>query len=619
MSHHATTVANPINSGTRPSEDSQLPPGVIGELLNTDFYRQYGWFERFMEIVFRLRQRGVTAREEVYYGVIQFISCLYVLAVVPQQLDAAGYNSHATVCIVAGVSGLGSILAGLITNLPIIVVPPTAVSIFLSVFIRQYDMPFQNASTAVVGAGLMLMLFGSRALGRLITVCIPDCLKVGVAIGIGLFTSMAGSTDVNLAVNGEYTLLQMGYVSPEVLITFSGVIIIAVALHYHFKASFCYSLIFCTLVWWIYSGDWPGSVVQTPNVLANAFPKTRSRIILLTFDIFILNVLFLNGLVGALSELAKLTRKDGSVPRGRWFYILCGLMSVLSGFFNGAPVLISPESSAGIKAGAKTGLSSVVCGCLFLLSAFFAPVFVGIPYAATSGVLIVIGALLFQNVSKLDWKKIDEAIPCYCTLFYILATYSILKGAAIGYCVYIIMHIFTGDIEIVIRSAIAAFLDPVKFKKDQKLAKKQKQRKKQRKYRNSADNDNKHSIAGVLSQGPTTSNAVTDSKNDKGSTEEADQNNRVSFFLEETRSEQLLSNETVTNTITSQEVPIRSCIATFFEWLALDQPDMMTDMNMGLYVGDVDDTQEGMGESDDDDCDLENDLGEPRNNIVTEL
>ena len=100
-------------------------------------------------------------------------------------------------------------------------------------------MPYQNASIAVVASGLMVMLFGHRALGRLITVCIPDCLKVGVAIGIGLFTSMAGSTDVNLVVNGEYTLLQMGFVSPEVLITFSGVIIITVALHYKFKAAFC--------------------------------------------------------------------------------------------------------------------------------------------------------------------------------------------------------------------------------------------------------------------------------------------------------------------------------------------------------------------------------------------
>jgi len=86
------TITNPMN---RASEDSQLPPGVIGELLNTDFYRKYGWFERLLEIIFRLRHRGVTAREELYYGLIQFISCLYVLAVVPQQLEAAGYNAPA--------------------------------------------------------------------------------------------------------------------------------------------------------------------------------------------------------------------------------------------------------------------------------------------------------------------------------------------------------------------------------------------------------------------------------------------------------------------------------------------------------------------------------------------
>ena len=71
---------------------------------------------------------------------------------------------------------------------------------------------------------------------------------------------MAGSTDVNLVVNGEYTLLQMGFVSPEVLITFSGVIIITVALHYKFKAAFCYALIFCTIVWWGYDDAWPSSI-----------------------------------------------------------------------------------------------------------------------------------------------------------------------------------------------------------------------------------------------------------------------------------------------------------------------------------------------------------------------
>jgi hypothetical protein len=119
---------------------------------------------------------------------------------------------------------------------------------------------------------------------------------------------------------------------------------------------------------------------------------------------------------------------------------------MISGFTSGPPILISPESAAGIKAGAKTGLSTLICGILFAIACFFSPLFAAVPAAGTAPLLLAVGVVLFGNVRRIDWSSIKEAIPAYCCLFFIPFTYSILRGIGFGYVMYIIMGIFTGDL-----------------------------------------------------------------------------------------------------------------------------------------------------------------------------
>lgn len=110
----------------------------------------------------------------------------------------------------------------------------------------------------------------------------------------------------------------------------------------------------------------------------------------------------------------------------------------------GPPILVSPESAAGIKAGARTGLSTVVCGILFGISVFFWPLFKAVPAAGTAPLLIIVGVVLFNNVKRVDWTEMKNAVPAYCVLFFIPFTYSILRGVAFGYVVYIFITLFTG-------------------------------------------------------------------------------------------------------------------------------------------------------------------------------
>jgi AGZA family xanthine/uracil permease-like MFS transporter len=414
-----------------PDGDHHVPrESNLHALTTLEFYQNPGWFEAMCDVLFKLQRRKTTVRAELYYGVIHFISCFYCLAVIPQQLENAGYSSRPTVVSVALCSGAGSILSGLFANLPFVLAPPTVVSIFLSVYLQQYNDGPSEGNLAVVLSGILLIFFGWRPLGRLAARLIPVPIQVGTAVGIGLLTALAGSTEINLVVSGTYTILKMGNITAEVCIAFAGVILICIAMRFHVKGSFCIAVILCSLVWWIYDNDFPTSVAATPNVnTISSQGINTANTPLLTIDLIFLYVLYLNGLMTSLSNLGALTREDDTIPRGRWIYIICGMFTVFAGCISSAPILVSPESASSIKEGAKTGLSAVVAGFLFLLAAFFSPIFEKVPAAGTSGILIMIGIILFQNVGRIDWRNLSNSAPAFVVLFYIPFTYSIIQGS----------------------------------------------------------------------------------------------------------------------------------------------------------------------------------------------
>ena len=111
------------------------------------------------------------------------------------------------------------------------------------------------------------------------------------------------------------------------------------------------------------------------------------------------------------------------------------------------PILISPESAPAIKAGARTGLSVVVCGVLFLLSTIFCPLFATLPKAATSPVLLIVGLMMFENASRVNWASVKESLPVFTLVVFIPFTYSIFIGIIFGFAIYITLAVFTGDRE----------------------------------------------------------------------------------------------------------------------------------------------------------------------------
>lgn len=454
-SESSTTGYQSLNDQHNDTNEHSTPLLKLSDAIG-DKWNDSNFANKICEILFHIQARDTTISNEVYYGIIQFISCLYVLPVIPNQMSAAGYSKGATVEAIAISCGIGCIIAGLFANLPFIVAPPTSISIFLAVFLRQDNLDSNTGRMGVIFSGVLLMLLGWRPLGQFIAKLIPLPIQAGTAIGIGMITALAGATEVNLVVSGKFTILNIGQLTPEVIVAIGGLVLVTTAMHYHVKGAFCVTLVVGTVTWWLYSDTWPSKYLARWEDKDQISWGDIGRIdwdhalykktMLLTFDLLFLYVLTLNGLARSLCDLSALTRTDGSVPRGRWLFIVCGATTIFSGFVGGPPILISPESAAGIKAGARTGLSTLVCGVLFLFSTLLMPMFSAVPPAGTSPLLIIVGVVLFQNVLRVEWHVVKDAVPAFCALFFIPFTYSILEGVALAYLMYILVTLFTGDL-----------------------------------------------------------------------------------------------------------------------------------------------------------------------------
>lgn len=220
----------------------------------------------------------------------------------------------------------------------------------------------------------------------------------------------------------------------------AGVLMINACLHYRLKGEYLMPMLACTLIWWIYDNDFPKAVMKAPRVDPIVFGGEDYRhnsMYEMAFSLLFLYLLSLSSSITSLGYTAGLIRKDGTLSRNRWLFILCGTVSLFSGYLGGPPVLVAPESITGILAGGRTGLAAVTCGWLFAITIFFEPIINRIPDVATAPIMFVIGMLMFTNVARINWTNIRESASTFVILFFVPFTYSTLTGVIMGYSMYI--------------------------------------------------------------------------------------------------------------------------------------------------------------------------------------
>ena len=430
----------------------------------------------FMEKLFKLKSHGTNARTEILAGITTFMTMAYILAVNPGILGASGMDTGAVFTATALASAIACVLMGVIANLPFALSAGMGLNAYFSyTVVLGMGYSWQTALTAVFVEGIIFIILSLTNVREAIFNAIPTNLKVAVSVGIGLFICFIGLQNAHVAVDSA-TLVSMfsfsesiksGSFSSEgitVLLALIGLLITAFLVIRQIKGNLLIGIVVTWLlgilceVTGLYvpnpdAGFYsliPSGVVSTPASLApTIFKLDFSGLLSVNFLVVMFAFLFvdlfdtLGTLIGCASK-ANMLDKEGRLPGIKGALLADSVGTVCGSCLGTSTITTFVESSSGIAEGGRTGLTAVTTGVLFLLSLFFSPIFLAIPSFSTAPALIVVGFLMMQQVTKLDWNNALDAIPAFIAIMAMPFLYSISEGISLGIISYVILNLCAG-------------------------------------------------------------------------------------------------------------------------------------------------------------------------------
>lgn len=395
---------------------------------------------------FQLDKLHSNVRTEILAGFTTFISMSYILFVNPNVLSAAGVDKGAVFTAGALAAAFGCLMMGIYAKYPIAVAPDLGINAFFaySVVIGM-GVKWQTAMAGVFVASIIFILITVFKLREMIINAIPSDMKYAISSGIGLFIAFLGLHQGGLIVANKSTVVGLGnFGSPLTWLTIIGLVVTAILMIMNVPGAIFIGMVVTTICGLAFGMiPMPHHIVSAVPSLAPTFmvgPRWVGTINTPQLWVVVLTFLLVTffDTAGTLVGLAQQAgfMKDNRMPRvGR------ALMSDSSAMLVGSVLGTSPigafvESSAGIAVGGRSGLTAVVTGILFIFSLFFSPLLTVVTDQVTAPALIIVGVLMAQNLSHIQWTKLEIAIPAFLTVLCMPLTYSISDGMALGFIMY---------------------------------------------------------------------------------------------------------------------------------------------------------------------------------------
>lgn len=395
---------------------------------------------------FDLRNHGTDLRREVLAGATTFASVMYIIVVNPAILQAAGMPFAASLTATVLVSAFASILMGLYTNNPLVVAPGMSLnSLFALAVAKGAGVDYATALGCVFWAGVIFLLLMAFDRKRRIITGVPRMLRLGIAGGIGLFIALLGLRSGGMIVTHETLGLAMGTFNPSALTFLAGLLVTSVLVVRKVPASFLWGVGLTTALAWPIGRLW--ALGAPPAVAWSGWFQAPDFSLLLSLDligaaslaycplIFVLlfSCMFdsMATIVGV-SEAGDLVDHHGNpVGLGKGL-LACGGAVTAASLLGTSPATAFIESSTGVRAGGRTGLTAVVAGLLFLPFLFLSPLLSLVPPLATAPVLVLAGVFMLKPLIYVRWERFDDAIPFFMAMVLMPLTHSITQGIIWG-------------------------------------------------------------------------------------------------------------------------------------------------------------------------------------------
>ena len=429
-----------------------------------------------LERVFKLKENNTNVKTEVMAGITTFMTMAYILAVNPSILGDAGMDPTAVLIATCLASFIGSVAMALMANMPFVLSAGMGLNAYFAyTVVLGFGYPWQIAMLAVFVEGLIFIVLSLTNVREAIFDSIPLPLKHAVSVGIGLFIAFIGLQGAGVIV-GSSTLV--GLVNFHANFSTSGICAL-LALVGTFITAVLYiknvrgSILFGILATWILGivCQLIGIYVPTPEAgfysllptmgvtdfsklgetFGQCFKADFSGVGLFNFIVIIFSFLFVDlfdtlGTVIGVSAKANLLDENGKLPRIKPVLMADAVATTAGAVLGTSTVTTFVESSAGVAAGGRTGLTAMTSAVLFLVSTLFAPIFTAIPSFATAPALVFVGFLMFTNITKINMedRPMTETVPAYLCLLMMTLSYSIAEGISFGMISYVLLNVVCG-------------------------------------------------------------------------------------------------------------------------------------------------------------------------------
>jgi len=424
--------------------------------------------------MFQIKERGSTVGREVIGGLTTFMAMSYIIFVQTGLLGGPPVNMDRGGVMMATclASAAACILMGFVANYPIALAPGMGENFFFAYSLVPaiaawgVGVPWEIALAMIVVAGVIFLLltlvsFRSRILNQ-----IPDCLKSGIAAGIGLFIAVIGFSYGNLVVQKPGALVEMPDLRDNMVawITLTGLAVTLALIAFHVRGALLIGILASTVVallWgqitWQCPVAWPEGLNRTAGGFVNGFgglwEAIRKEPVEAVTLVFILLFMALFDTVGTLVGVAGRAGfiRDGKLPDAEKVLAADAAGTIVGACAGTSTITSYIESITGIQAGARTGLAAIVAGACLGLAVFFQPLvnmvmgeFGNSKFPMIAPALIVVGAMMLRAIRDINWDDVTEYLPAFLTVVAMPLSYSIATGIAIGFVTYAFGKLVSG-------------------------------------------------------------------------------------------------------------------------------------------------------------------------------
>ncbi len=438
---------------------------------------------------FKITERGSSVSREIRGGLVTFFTMSYILVLNPIILGASfagdGDLTAAKAQIAAGtalIAGVMTILMGVVANYPLAMAAGLGINAMVAyTIVGTNEMTFSDAMGLIVIEGVIILVLVLTGFREAVFRAVPAHLRTAISVGIGLFIALIGLVDAKVVRAGG-TPLELGLGGSlqgwPVLVFLFGLFLTIVLYVRKVRGSILIGIISATVLavvieavvhlgafnadeslgelnptgWALSVPGLVGSPVSAPDFsslgrfsLLGSFEKMGAvSAILLVFSLMLADFFDTMGTMVAIGAEAELLDDQGNPPRTRDILVVDSLGAIAGGLGGVSSNTSYVESAAGVGEGARTGLANMVTGGLFLLSVFFAPVVSMVPYEAATPALVVVGFLMMTQVTDIDWRSPEIALPAFLTIIMMPFSYSITNGIGAGFVTFVVVQLARG-------------------------------------------------------------------------------------------------------------------------------------------------------------------------------